>query len=192
MTIPDVKAGDVFLLRSRGYWYSDAIAWFMGKDSTGCQLSHCGVIIDYGRLSGPITLETSDYEVTYGALFKYVLKPDKYHLRVYRLPESAWASPADMASSLADADDKLYGRVYGYLQLLSLGLRRLLMRIGVKVPNFIRQGQVCTAVALTYLSKSQMKVFSGIDPEAIDTVEFADMIHASESILIFTSGKPAT
>jgi hypothetical protein len=181
----NVKPGDVFLVRSRGYWYSDAIAWFMGPDRNGDKWSHTGLVRDKAEDVGFITLETSDYEVTYGSLEKYANNPDKYHLKVMR--PKVYTSDIDKA--LDEVDAQLNGNMYGYLQLLSFALKRLLKRIGVKIPNLIRQGQVCTAVALLFLKKCGPEYFHKLDVEEHDTTDFANMAIDLEFEVIFESGR---
>lgn len=179
-----VRDGDVFLLRSHGFWYSDAIAWFMKSE-----WSHCGVVLFESDSEGEptLTLETSDYEMTYGGLEKYLKHPDRYRLKVLRVP-NAFVSVAEMRVALCVTDELYYGKMYGYLQLLSFAVVRLFKRIGIKVPNFIRQGQVCTAGPLHYLGQGLHPVFKGVDPEALDTQDFAEMLVAAGAKTIFESG----
>ena len=190
MTLKGIKPGDVFLLRTRGRWYSDAIAWFMGPDLGGLSWSHSGLVRAVSGELGPITLETSDFEVTYGSLAKYQAHPDRYHLRVYRLD---LMTDPKMRRALLETDLALYGKIYGYLQLLSFGIRRLLKRVNLHISNFIRQGQVCTAVPLHFLRAAKHPYFRDVDPEALDTVEFADMLIWMEgrgrAKLVFESGR---
>jgi hypothetical protein len=181
----NIRPGDVFLVRSRGYWYSDAIAWFMGPDKNGDKWSHTGIVRDRADDVGLLTLETSDFEVTYGSLEKYINNPDKYHLKVMRPKEFT----GDIKKALDDTDDLLYGNMYGYLQLLSFAVKRLLKRCGIKIHNFIRQGQVCTAVALLYLSKCGPEYFHKLDVEEHDTTDFANMAIDLEFEVVFESGR---
>lgn len=183
MILNDVKPGDVFLIRSRGFWYSDAIAWFMKS-----QWSHCG-FVRYKAVTGEnITLETSDYEMTYGSLEKYVAHPEKYHLKVFRV-NGAFESEEKQQLAMSITDELYWGNLYGYLQLLSFAVVCLGRRVGIKIPNFIRQGQVCTAGPLHYLSQSTHPLFAGVDPESLQTQDFADMLDKVGAEVIFESGK---
>jgi hypothetical protein len=183
--LSDIRPGDVFVVRSRGYWYSDAIAWFMGPDRNGDKWSHTGIVRDVASDIGLITLETTDFEVTYCPLNKYVSNPEKYHLKVMRPKEFT----GDINTALKETDAQLNESMYGYLQLLSFAVKRLLGRIGIKIPNMIRQGQVCTAVTLTYLSKCGPDYFRKLDVEEHDTTEFANMAIDLEFEVIWESGR---
>lgn len=133
----------------------------------GSQWSHTfGVYEQTARRT--MLLETSDFEVGFASFDRYLVKAE-LSMIVMR-PTRMLLTEREHIAELAALQE---GTVYGYLQLPTLGLRRGLMRLGMKnVPNLIRQGQVCTAPWLYGYTKSNIPGLKGIDPESIDTEEF--------------------
>lgn len=158
-------AADICFSMCTKNWLSKAIAWFMGS-----KWSHSFIVIESSKLYTYVC-ETSDFEVTIGVLEDYLVDPT-VNLVVYRIN----------TLSLIDRDKivkeclKNNREMYGYLQLISLGIRRLLKRIGIHIPNFIRQGIVCDQNVLYGYTKSRVPTLAGIDPESIDTEEFYQLI----------------
>ncbi len=77
-------------------------------------------------------------------------------------------------------------KLYGYPQLISMGLRRILDRLfKITIGNFIRWGDVCCQVPLTGLSMTNIPPFMGVDPKDWDTEElFQNIAHSGKFRLI--------
>ena len=163
-----MKPGDIGFIIHKDNWISKAIAWFMGS-----KWSHTFLVIDQSsKLT--YTAETSDFEVTIGTVELYKLDPN-VEMEIWT---NDLMSEDEKQQSAAHAY-KLYGMNYGYLQLISLGIRRLLMRVGIKIKNFFRFGIVCTAVPLEGMRHIKASGLYGIDPESIDTEELYQKIKKS-------------
>jgi hypothetical protein len=74
-----------------------------------------------------------------------------------------------------------YGETYGYLQLLSFAVVTLAARIGIRLPNFFRQGVVCTGVVLDAKSRGTVPGFSGLDPESLHTEHLWQLVQLNGS-----------
>ena len=160
----ELRPADIGFAMTTSSWLSKAIAWFMSS-----KWSHTFMIA--GELNEhTMTVETSDFEV-YSAPFGHHLRTDK-RVEVYRHKS---LENKEAIEAVAQAMIHI-GETYGYLQLLSLGLRRLLMRVGIKIPNFIRQGLVCCAVPLYGYKVTKVHPLNMIDPESIDTEELYQII----------------
>ena len=145
-----IKEGDIGFVHN-GAVISHLISWAMGS-----KWSHSFVVI--GEVHGVVmVVETSDFEVTIGPLSRYT---DGRPLSIYRIDG---LSEEDV-STVCKRGLSLLGVKYGHAQLLSLGIRRLLRKIGINIGNFIRSGLVCCAVPLY-----AYEFILGIDPESIDT-----------------------
>lgn len=159
----ELQPGDVGFIMWHKNPLSRVIAWFMGS-----KWSHCFIVADE-MFGEPMLLETSDFEVVASPLSKYevtgvsvVIYRNVHGLSDYKAMEDAL---------------HLIKTHYGWLQLLSLGIRRIAMRFGIKLPNFIRQGMVCTAVPTSVWSKQpHCPELFGVDPESIDTQELLEKI----------------
>jgi len=160
------QRGDIVFVMHKKNPISRDIAWFMGS-----RWSHSALVIDSSDLRTYLC-ETSDFQVTIATLDRYLIDPDT-SLEVWRL--IAPIDPRTMERMLTRAIS-YEGQLFGYLQLLSLGLRRMLKRIGIQIPNFIRQGMVCTAIPLHAYSISRVPGLDGIDPESIDTEDLYVML----------------
>jgi hypothetical protein len=163
-----IKEGDVFFVMTHNSWLSRTIAWFMQS-----KWSHSGLVYDVSGRE-PYTFETTNTETTLQFLNDYIDNPN--------ITLEIW-SPIDATDEQRlsiCADAKLTNEmIYGYLQLLSLGLRRLLMRFGVKSDNLIRQGQVCCHVVYKgYAGKGFGPISEG-DTEAKDTQELYEDVTLS-------------
>lgn len=113
-----------------------------------------------------LIVETSDFEVMISTLSRYTQDPN-CALEIYRPVKF---SSEDGATSRKETF-AILKTVYGFPQLLSLGVRRLLMRAKIKINNFFRMGVVCCAVPLYGHTKCKSSPLFGIDPESIDTEE---------------------
>lgn len=163
-----MKPADIGFVMNHGNLISRTMATFMGAP-----WGHTIMIMGQDQEGRTLTLETSDFEVAIDILDERLKNPT-VSVKVFDL-------------GLSDEDRKLVveealknkGKVYGYLQLISLGLRCLLRRVNIKISNFIRIGLVCTAVPLYgYLAIGDRSPFGGLDPESIDTGELAELIES--------------
>ena len=138
-----LEPGDIGFLMHHDNWISKAIAWFMGS-----KWSHTFIVLE----SAPdrvYTVETSDFEVVVHTLEEYINDPN-VSFEIYR----AKSLEKVQRNMISRESLKTLGETYGYLQLISLGVRCLLRRyFGIKINNFFRQGIVCCGVAFMYSSK---------------------------------------
>lgn len=157
------KTGDIAFVMHTDNWISKAIAWFMKS-----KWSHSLGILEQGKF-GTYTLETTDFEVAIGMLERYLDDPN-VEMEVWR-PNYEMVHE-DYRNKAARKWLSLYGDLYPYLQLFSLGLRRLLRRIKIKIKNFIRIGHVCDQVVIYGVNVYPIKGIQGLDSQAYDTQEF--------------------
>jgi len=162
--IQQLRPGDIGFVMNNSRWISKAISWFMGS-----KWSHTFLVLEATEERVYLS-ETSDYEVWIGLLSEY--KDDPNFSYIIYSPKIS----DEERNKIVTACLKNQGLTYGYLQLLSLGLRRLLMRIGIKIPNFIRMGLVCCAHVLYGYRHTSIPGFSNIDPESIDTEETYQLV----------------
>ena len=168
--------GDIIFIMNHHMWISRTIAWFMGS-----KWSHCGIVIDRS-VDRTYTTETTDYEVAIGILESYLYHPS-VSIEVYR----AKSLSEDEKKMIVSECLKNLWKTYGYLQLISLGIRRLLIRyLGIKIGNFFRQGIICCGHVLYGYSKTSLPVIGGIDPESIDTEELYVLVKSIKD----QKGKP--
>lgn len=171
------ERGDLVFVMHTDNVISKIIAWFMKS-----RWSHSAVVVAPTLLKTYLC-ETSDFNVCIGTLERY-LTDEKTTREVWRpVDRIDWQTMDVMVLNAIEAE----GTIYGYLQLFSFGLRRMLMRIGIKIPNFIRQGMVCCAVPMRAYTKSKIPGLEGIDPESIDTEEFYTMIKTSGHFVLIDS-----
>lgn len=160
--------GDIGFVMHKKNLLSRTIAWFMGS-----QWSHAFIVLE-ATPTRTYILETSDFEVMVSDLGVYLSDPD-CHLVVY--------SPAGLSDLMRELvcqeAMKNLKSVYGYAQLISLGIRRLLMRVGIRINNFFRNGLVCCHVVTYGYRISRIPGLSGIDPESIDTEELFQIVDKS-------------
>jgi len=161
--LEDTKPGDIIFVMHHDDLISRTIAWFMKS-----QWSHSALIIDNGK-QFTFTTETNVFCVKHGTLEAY-LEDDFTSLEIWSPINLEEKIRNKIAKNSLDYVDK----AFGWLQLISLGIRRLLMRIGIKIPNFIRQGLVCDHVIL-YCYKNYISDFPE-DKESIDTEELYQII----------------
>jgi hypothetical protein len=137
----------------------------------GSKWSHCGIVIDRS-VDRTYTTETTDYEVAIGILESYLHHP-KVSIEVYR----AKSLDEETRRMVVSECLKNLWKTYGYLQLISLGLRRLLSRyLGIKIGNFFRQGVICCGHVLSGYSKTSIPTIGGMDPESVDTEELYQLV----------------
>jgi hypothetical protein len=106
------------------------------------KFSHCFVVV--GRVGEQAILcETTDFEVVLSTADKYAL--DKNCSVVVFSNNSLNTSEV---STLIKNASALQGTMYGYLQLVSLLLRRLLLRLKIEIKSFIKKDIVCYQVVV--------------------------------------------
>lgn len=160
------EEGDIFFVMSdKNSTISKVMSYIMRS-----KFSHCGYIMGKDESGRTLTIETNDYCVIIGMIKDY-LDPNQSYLEVYRKIN---ATEDECIESTENALT-LRNRLYGYLQLLSFLVQILVGRVGIKMPNFIRQGQVCTAIPLTAWNKHFK-----IDPESIHTQTFYEIVSNSK------------
>lgn len=170
-----MKPGDIGFVMHKKNWISKTIAWFMSS-----RWSHTFMIYDIGQY-GIYIIETTDFEVTISPLTKY-LTDRTCDVEIFKADISE-----DEQRDIILGSGPLIGTIYGYLQLLSLGIRRILKRVGIHIGNFLRVGVVCNHVPLYGYTRTKIERLGGIDPESIDTEELYQIISKHEKFkLIYT------
>ena len=159
-----MKRGSIAFIMNHKNPISRVISWGMSS-----KWSHTALVVD-DMLGETVSVETSDFEV-YMTPFAIHLDPNAsfevYEPVTEQGPEVSYTAMG------------LVGQVYGYPQLVSIGLRRLLMKLGIKIPNFIRIGLVCCAVPGYAYKSGSIQWLKDLDPESYDTEEFYQLIKAS-------------
>lgn len=170
----ELKTGDIIFVMHNDNLISKLIAKAMGS-----KWSHSALV--YGNMNGRALLcETSDFEVTLNWFDRY-LKDKNVSLEVYRHKDHYNVINGN-EEVIQDMCDSILGKMYGYLQLISLGIRRLCK---LRIPNFIYSGLVCCHVVGYGLNVIKDSGFDGIDPESFDTEEMYQMIKSKGWIEIF-------
>lgn len=157
--------GDVFFVMHHNNWLSKTIAWFMGS-----KFSHCAVVLEQTN-DRTYTMETTNFEVVPNIIERY-FKDDQTSVTIMRKRDMSLA----YGQAVAREATLLNGLIYGYLQLFSLGVRRLLMRVGIKINNFIRTGLVCCHVVTKAYKVGPIKELAELDDESIDTQELYELL----------------
>lgn len=156
------KPADIVFIMHHDSWVSRVIAWFMQS-----KWSHSALIFYVGAYE-VFTTETNELCVKHGTLSKYLDDPN-CSLEIWSPNLSI-----EFRKSVAERSKYWIDSAFGWLQLISLGIRRLLMRIGIKIPNLIRQGMVCDHVIL-YSYGNTIDSFPE-DKESIDTEELYQIV----------------
>lgn len=170
MTPKIFKPGDVAFLMHHDNWISKALSWFMKS-----KWSHSFLVIEQTEQFAYI-LETSDFEVCIADLDRYIADP-QVTMEVYRFSDLSDDDAKEMVRYTTNLN---LGTIYGYLQLLSFGIRSLLGRLGIQIKNFIRQGLVCDESVLVGLAY-KVPEFKGIDPKSIQTEELYQRVLACKA-----------
>lgn len=167
--------GDVVFVMHHGSLISKIISWAMGS-----KWSHSAIV--YDNLAGKTLLcETSSFEVTLNWFNRYV--SDK-NTSIEVLRHHDWVNViSGNEAKIQKSCDSLIGVVYGYTQLISLGLRRLLrLRIG----NLFRSGLVCCHVVGYGLHELPGTGFEKVDPESFDTEEMYQWLKRDGWVTIYS------
>jgi hypothetical protein len=144
------------------------------------QWSHAAVAIDQGTMGGYL-METTDLEISVG-LFSRYLEDENVSVAVFRCETLSYSD----IIKIREQSKKLEGKIYGYLQLVSLGIRRLLMRVGIKIPNLIKLGTICNQVVTLAYAGINKDPFTKLDPKGVDTDElFQALLESKDFKLIF-------
>jgi hypothetical protein len=156
------KTGDVVFVMHNKNFISKLFASVMGSE-----WSHSAVV--YGELNGEdILLETNDYCVNLNYIKRYI-EDKNCSIEVLSRPRQL---AIEEIAQLRQQGRPLIGSLYGYLQLISLALRRLFK---LKTHNFFRQGLVCCHV-IGYCYKGIDSPLKTLDPESFDTQELYEML----------------
>jgi hypothetical protein len=160
----EFKTGDVAFVIHHENIISKIIAWFMKS-----KWSHSAVV--YGSMGDKtFVCETSDFEVVINNLDRYLNDP-RCSVEVYRKPLTL-----DDAVLIQKNSDQICGVIYGYLQLISLGIRRIFK---LKIKNFFKQGLVCCHVISYAYDGIRGTGFENLEPESFDTEELYQIIKSS-------------
>lgn len=178
MTRLDLKPGDIGFLMHHDNVISKIFRWAMGSKWSHSFLIH--EVTDRHIY----TSETSDFEVQIHLLDVYLTKK-QLSLEIWRMNGLTEAQRVAIAHN---AVAKNLGETYGYLQLVSLGLRILLRKIGLRIKNFIKQGIVCCGHVASGYHLTQIPGFM-FDPEGIDTEELYRMMPKKGFKLIYSKQK---
>ena len=163
------KPGQVVFVMHNDSTLSKIIARSMGS-----QWSHSAVV--YGSHRGKTLLcETSDVQVNLNYLERYIADP-------MCSVEVLEKSDLVLSDTFYTTCENMLGQMYGYLQLLSLGIRLLFKR---KVKNFIRSGLVCCHVIGYSLGEAEGSGINGVDPESFDTEELYQMLKKAGWTTVF-------
>lgn len=136
--------------------------------------SHSFLVLEHSQFGDTYVSETSDFHVNISTLARYCEAYDKT-VEIYN-PVNL--SVEQMRAIILDSR-KRDGMVYGYGQLISLGIRRLILNYFKKdIGNFIRWNVVCNSHVGYAYKVSGLPEFQA-DPEAIDTEEFYQIVKAS-------------
>jgi hypothetical protein len=165
-----IKKGDIGFAMTHDNWLSRAIAWFMGSS-----WSHTFLVLHVTE-DRIYTVETSNYEVCIHSL-DYYLKNPNCTIAIYQ----SKTITDEQRNMICNEALNVVQTNYGWLQLLSFGIRRILKRIGIDIRNFIRQGMVCTAVPLLGYKNTHIQGLKGIDPESIDTEELYYLVRIAKT-----------
>jgi hypothetical protein len=159
-----IHTGYIGFVKHHDSKLSKIIAWFMKS-----RWSHTFLVL--GEMRGVrIASETSDFHVNYAPIDRYFKDPE-CEIAIYAIDLNEGEKDA-----IVECAGNHYGETYGYLQLLSFAIRAALAKIGIKIPNFFRQGLVCTAVPLYAFNDAGLPHFKDIAPESIHTEELFQLV----------------
>lgn len=170
MSNPTFKPADIAFVYKKGDLLSTILAWFMQS-----QWAHTATVLS-PTSQYTFTTETSDFESTIGYIERYI-NDTNYNIEVWSPKGISDAERSSIANATLVVN---YGGVYAYLQFISLGIRALLARIGIKIPNFIRWGYTCDELVLYgYSTQSSLPGFKGFDYKSIQTQELYEKVTQS-------------
>lgn len=176
MDKPKFLPGDVVFVMHHDNWISKVIAWFMRS-----KWSHSAIVIDVGH-NYTFLLETTDLQVAMGTLDTYIEK-DSTSVEVLRMQN---VDLYEIVNALSVSSKINYGTLYGFLQLFGFAIKTLGKRVGLNIPNFIRQGIVCSGVVSYTLKLLNLDIFKDSDPENIDTEELYQNLKKLNFITVYS------
>lgn len=142
----NAQQGDIgFVDNSKFNIIARLIKWFMGSSWT-----HCFYVL--GKINGVImVIEMSDFHVTIAPLSRYL---DGRPVCIFRKENIEDHEKVAMTKVLLPN----LGKMYGYLKLILMGPRRILMKLKFK-PRVLKQDEwVCTDVPYTALQEIESPV----------------------------------
>lgn len=160
------QIGDIGFVIHRNNVLSRLIAWFCSGE-----WSHSFLVLDAGSSDRTYVSETSNYEVTIGWIERYTEDP-KVAMEVIRLPNLS----ASDASAIAERALSQEERVYPYWQFLSLALKGLLSKIGVRIPNMLPFGYDCNEHVHYAEQASNLSWLTSVNPQSIQIEEFYHLV----------------
>lgn len=169
--------GDVCFVIHKNSFVSRMFAWFLQS-----KWSHAFLVVEQTQ-SKTYILETNDFGVVFSIADWYWAKAD-VEMEVWRKKGISDLARERVAK---DAISSAWGESYGYLQLIMTGVRRLLKRVGITIPHFLRWGIMCNHVVLYGYANSPGNPFYGLDPESIDTGEMYEAIRGSSEFELVLS-----
>lgn len=168
MDLPKLAVGDIVFVMHHDNWISRAIAWFMRS-----QWSHSCVVVDPSSTDRTYVSETSDYEITLGWVERYSTD-DHTSMSILRLPDlSEHEKVVTVFRALSQEES-----VYPYWQLVSLAIRGLFKRVGIRIGNLMPWGYNCSEHVMYALNETHYPQLKGVDPHSMDTEDFYQLVKA--------------
>lgn len=161
----NLQPGDVVFSFNKHSWISKIFAWFMQSN-----WSHCFLIVEKTALR-TYEVEMANHHVVESVFEEKYLGKD-FSLEVWRPTNLDETTLLQIAAVGIAGQNKRFG----YLQLFSLAVRRLLSRIGIHIPNFIHWGVTCPQVVLYPYSTVQGTPFTGVPVDQGDTEDLYQLV----------------
>jgi len=160
--------GDIGFLIHKDSWMSRVIAWFMGS-----RWSHTFLVVEKGVFCTWVS-ETTETIICTGILNNY-LDDIEVEMEIFR-PK---ITPGEKHKVVERCLEN-HGKWYAYIQFISQGIRLLLKKIGIKIPNFLPYGLQCNSHVLTGYCLTSIPGLEGIVPQSVDTEELYQIVRSSE------------
>lgn len=167
MSTPALKPGDVCFVMHHDSILSRTIGWFMDS-----QWSHSFIVLEVTPLRTYI-LETSDFNVTFGHLERYLEDPN-VSLEAYTSDMTV-----DQGAAMMQTVVPLYNTLYAYLQLASYAVILLLAKIGIHLKNHVKQGLLCDEIIMMAYAASPYPEFKGLNPYQYQTESVYQLFKAN-------------
>jgi hypothetical protein len=158
-----IQKGDIGFVITTNNIFSRIFAWFMNS-----QWSHTFVVINDKE-----TIETDMIKVHINTLSDHIDDKNK-NLEIW--------SPIcsqEHREIIYEEAKKLLGIKYGYFKMIMIGVRRLIMKLGIKIGLLYSKGTICSDVPIAGLVKSGL-----LNTKNIDTQELYENIIKSGYVLI--------
>lgn len=163
------EPADVCFTTNKKSKLSAIFRWFMRS-----KWSHVFIVKEQTERETYI-VETSSFEVIYNEISGYLSEENT--LEVWRPTQLS----EDERIAVVDECSKNIEKVYGHLQFISFGIRGLLERIGIRIPNFIKIGLICCELVLAGYVISSIPGISGIDPKSMQTEELYKLVTTAKN-----------